>query len=212
MKKIIISILSLFAIFSAQAQETSASEPSKKLKLDEINLVSSYYKQDGNNSAVTGGIGSEKLDDISNSINVTLVNYDKKLRKNKYTLDVAVDHYSSASSDQIDLKANSSASSADTRFYPSLEWSRENEKTGTTLFGGVSFSTEFDYQSIGANVGISQKTKNKMGELTAKFQAYVDQVTLIKPIELRTGNSGGGDHENYGTSGRNTYAVSLSYS
>lgn len=212
MKKIIISILALFGIFNAKAQENTNNEPSKKLKLDEINLVSSYYKQDGNNAAVTGGIGSEKLDDISNSIDVTLVNYDKKLRKNKYTLDVAVDHYSSASSDMIDLKANSSASSADTRFYPSLEWSRENEKTGTTLFGGLSFSTEFDYQSIGANVGISQKTPNKMGELSAKFKAYVDQVTLIAPIELRTGNVGNGDHENYGTSGRNTYALSLSYS
>lgn len=212
MKKIIISILALFGIFNVKAQENLKNELSKKLKLDEINLVSSYYKQDGNNAAVTGGIGSEKLDDISNSIDVTLVNYDKKLRKNKYTLDIAVDHYSSASSDMIDLKANSSASSADTRFYPSLEWSRENEKTGTTLFGGLSFSTEFDYQSIGANVGIAQKSPNKMGELSAKFQAYVDQVTLIAPIELRTGNSGGGDHENYGTSGRNTFALSLSYS
>ena len=212
MKKIILSIVALFGIFNANAQENSATEPSKKLKIDEINLVSSYYKQDGNNSAVTGGIGSEKLDDISNSIDVVLVNYDKKLRKNKYTLDVGIDHYSSASSDMIDLKANSSASSADTRIYPSIGWSRENEKKGTTIMGGVSFSSEFDYQSIGANIGFAQKTPNKMGEFSAKFQAFVDQVTLIPPIELRTGNSGGRDHENYATTGRNTYAVSLAYS
>ena len=65
MRKIIISIIALFGIFNAKAQENTNSEPSKKLSLDEINLVSSYYKQDGNNSALTGGVGTEKLSDIS---------------------------------------------------------------------------------------------------------------------------------------------------
>lgn len=212
MKKVIISIIALFGFFNAQAQENTSIGPSKKLSLDEINLVSSYYKQDGNNSAVTGGVGSEKLNDISNSIDVVLVNYDKKLRKNKYTLDVGIDHYTSASSDMIDLKANSSASHADTRIYPSLGWSRENETKGSTIMAGVYYSGEFDYQSIGANIGFSQKTPNRMGEFTAKFQAFMDQVKLIAPIELRTGITGGGEHEGYGTSGRNTYALSLSYS
>ena len=212
MKKIILSIIALFGYFNAKAQETTSNEPSKKLKLDEVNLVSSYYKQDGNNAAVTGGIGSEKLTDISNSIDVVLVHYDKKLRKNKYTVDVGIDHYTSASSDMIDLKANSSASSADIRVYPSLGWSRENEKKGSTIMGGVSFSSEYDYQSIGANIGFAQKTPNKMGEFTAKFQAFVDQVTLIAPIELRTGNPGKSDHDNNGTSGRNTFALSFAYS
>ncbi|MCD9856048.1 DUF3570 domain-containing protein [Epilithonimonas sp. JDS] len=207
MKKVIISIIALFGFINAKSQENSVVPSPKKLSLDEINLVSSYYKQDGNNSAVTGGIGSEKLTDISNAIDVVLVNYDKKLRKNKYTLDVGIDHYTSASSDMIDLKANSSASHADTRIYPSLGWSRENETKGSTIMAGISFSAEYDYQSIGANIGIAQKTPNKMGEFTAKFQAFMDQVKLIAPVELRT--AGG---ENSGTSGRNTYALSLAYS
>jgi len=71
MKKIIISVIALFGIFNAKAQENTNNEPSKKLSLDEINLVSSYYKQDGNNSAVTGGVGTEKLTYISNTIDVT---------------------------------------------------------------------------------------------------------------------------------------------
>lgn len=205
MKKVIISIIALFGFFNAQAQENNNTEPSKKLSLDEVNLVSSYYKQDGNNSAVTGGVGSENLTDISNAIDVVMVKYDKKLRKNKFTFDVGIDHYTSASSDMIDLKANSSASSADTRIYPSIGWSRENEQKGTTMMAGVSYSGEYDYQSIGANIGISQKTPNRMGEFTAKFQAFMDQVKLIAPTELRT-------EKNAGTSGRNTYALSLSYS
>lgn len=205
MKKIIISVIALFGIFNAKAQENTNSEPSKKLSLDEINLVSSYYKQDGNNSAVTGGIGTEKLTDVSNTIDVTMVKYDKKLRKNKFDFSVGIDHYTSASSDMIDLKANSSASRSDNRIYPALSWSRENEEKGTTLMAGVSLSSEYDYQSYGANIGFSQKTANKTGEFTAKLQAYLDQVKLIAPIELRTADSNG-------TSGRNTFALSLSYS
>lgn len=212
MKKLIVSVIALFGIFNAKAQENTNNEQPKKLTFDEANLVSSYYKQNGNNSAVTGGIGTEKLTDISNTIDVTMVKYDKKDRKNKFDLSVGIDHYTSASSDMIDLKANSSASHADNRIYPALSWSRENTKKGTTLMAGVSTSFEFDYASYGANIGFSQKTKNRMGEFTAKFQAYLDQVKLIAPIELRTTGSTGGEHENYGTSGRNTYALSLSYS
>lgn len=205
MKKLIISVVALVGIFNAKAQESTNNEQPKKLTFDEANLVSSYYKQDGNNSAVTGGTGTEKLTDISNTIDVTMVKYDKKDRKNKFNFSVGIDHYTSASSDMIDLKANSSASRADNRIYPALSWSRENESKGTTLMAGVSTSFEYDYQSYGANISFSQKTVNRMGEFTAKFQAYLDQVKLIAPIELRT-------NEGYGTSGRNTFALSLAYS
>ena len=61
MKKICISVgllLSLLRAGQAQSLDKPAYE-SRKLKVEEINLVSSYYHQDGNNSAVTGGIGTE---------------------------------------------------------------------------------------------------------------------------------------------------------
>jgi len=170
MKKLIVSMIALFGIFNAKAQENNNSEPSKKLSLDEINLVSSYYKQDGNNSAVTGGIGSEKLTDISNTIDVTMVKYDKNLRKNKFDFSVGIDHYTSASSDMIDLKANSSASRSDNRIYPALSWSRENEEKGTTLMAGVSFSSEYDYQSYGANIGFAKKHPARWENLLQNFR------------------------------------------
>ncbi|MEP7092777.1 MAG: DUF3570 domain-containing protein, partial [Flavobacterium sp.] len=106
----------------------------------------------------------------------------------------------------IDLSANSSASSSDNRFYPSLTYFRENEEKGRTLGIGLSSSTEFDYQSFGGNISFSQKTKNKNGEFTAKFQTYIDQLKLIEPIELRTPGEG------YGSENRNTFAGTLSYS
>ncbi len=211
MKRIFITGLALLGLFRAYAQEQpadSTSYRSKKLKVDEINLVSSYYKQDGNNSAVTGGIGTEKLTDISNSLDVKLVKYGETGIKHTFDLEVGVDHYSSASSDKIDLQANTSASYSDMRVYPSLNYIRENEEKGRTLGVGLSSSTEFDYQSFGINAQFAQKTADRNGEFTAKLQAYLDQLKLVAPIELR----GHQDVDDKGNAARNTFAGSLSYS
>lgn len=208
MKRIFLTGFALLGLLRLSAQTSSTDSTaykSTKLKVDEINLVSSYYKQDGNHSAVTGGIGSEKLTDISNTIDVKLIKFGETGLKHTFDIEAGIDHYSSASSDQIDLQANSSASSSDNRFYPSITYSRENEESGTTLGIGVSSSTEYDYQSFGGNAFYSKKTNNKNGEFTAKFQAYLDQVKMILPIELRTG-------EGPANSSRNTFAASLSYS
>jgi len=212
MKKVIITGIALLGIMqlSAQSAVDSTGYKSKKLSIDEINLVSSYYKQDGNNAAVTGGVGSEKLTDIANAIDVKLIRYDSKDRKHTLDIEAGIDYYTSASSDMIDLKANSSASSADVRIYPSLNYTIENEQKGTTLGAGISSSSEFDYQSFGGNLSFSKKTKNRNGEFTAKIQTYLDQVKLIAPIELRTSSSG--RHDNYPSASRNTFAGSLNYS
>ncbi|MEO8769807.1 MAG: DUF3570 domain-containing protein [Ferruginibacter sp.] len=214
MKKICLVVvgfyLGILAAFSQQAD--SATYKSRKLKLEEVNLVSSYYSQNGNNSAVEGGVGSEKLNDIANVIDIKLSVYDKRKRKHTFTGEVGIDHYTSASSDRIDTKANSSASSADTRIYPSLSWSLENEKKGTSLGLNISASTEFDYKSFGFGANFSIKSKDKNRELGIKAQAYLDKVSLIYPVELRTAsNTGnGGEHENYQTSSRNSFSGSLS--
>lgn len=209
MKRIFITGFALLSMFRLAAQDKPADSTtykSTKLKIDEINLVSSYYRQNGNNSAVTGGIGTEELTDVSNAIDVKLIKYGKSGKKHTLDVEVGLDYYTSASSDKIDLQANSSASSADIRVYPSLSYSVENEEKGNTIGAGVSSSTEFDYQSFGGNISYSQKTKNRNGEFTARFQAYLDQVKLVTPTELRPD----GD-DSYGTASRNTFAGSLSY-
>src|SRR6187401_3089483 len=188
MKKLFLSVIGMYftmlaALSQGNPKADSVYKP-RKLTFEEANLVSSYYKQDGNNSAVTGGIGSEKLTDLSNSIDLKLYRYDKRERKHSFIGELGIDHYTSASSDKINPQTISSASHADTRFYPSFNWSVENQKKGTTFGAGVSFSTEFDYQSVGVNINFSKKTKNRNGEFTAKAQAYFDRVSLIYPIEL----------------------------
>ncbi len=210
MKRIYITGFALLSLLRLAAQEPahedSTAYKTQKLKLDEINLVSSYYRQDGNNAAVTGGIGSQKLTDISNSIDVKFVKYGVSGKKHTLDVEVGVDQYSSASSDMVDLSANTSASYSDIRVYPSLSYTMENEEKGNTFGAGVSSSTEYDYQSFGGNVSYSKKTRDRNGEFTAKFQAYIDQVKLINPTELRP------EIGNGGTESRNTFAGSLSYS
>jgi len=184
MKKIVITVAALVMCLNvAKAQSDSTSN--RKLKIDEVNFITSYYHQDGNNSAVTGGIGSEKLDDFGNSIDLQLSRFDKKNNKHTLGVELGIDVYSSASSDKIDPTTISSASSKDVRISPSLNYLKENAKNNTALGGGVSFSQEFDYISIGANVLFAKATKDKNREFSAKASVFLDTWSVILPVELR---------------------------
>ncbi|MEO7766105.1 MAG: DUF3570 domain-containing protein [Ferruginibacter sp.] len=217
MKKICLVLVGIYLnLLSGFAQSTASFDSTqyknRTLQLEEVNLVSSYYRQDGNNSSVTGGIGSEKLTDFANIIDVKFAKYDKRFRKHSFTLEGGIDSYTSASSDQIDSKANSSASSQDIRIYPSLSWTVENEKAGTTFGLNASASTEFDYKSFGFGASFSKKSKNNNREFSIKAQAYLDKVSLIFPVELRTGTIVNvRDESNYATTPRNSFSGSISY-
>ena len=74
-----IGILLILSISAAKAQElfgaitdTASVLQKKNFKMKpntsevEANFLSSYYNQDGNNSPVTGGVGTESLTDFAN--------------------------------------------------------------------------------------------------------------------------------------------------
>lgn len=215
MKKICLVVVGLYLNLLAAFSQTepapdSSQYTSRKLKLEEVNLVSSYYHQNGNNSSVTGGIGTEKLTDFANIVDVKFSKYDKRYRKHSFTFEAGIDTYSSASSDRIDSKANSSASSGDMRIYPSIAWTVENEKKGTSFGLNASASSEFDYKSFGFGASFSKKSKDNSRELGIKAQAYLDQVSLVYPVELRPANNGR-DEDDYATTPRKSYSGSLSY-
>lgn len=96
----------LLGMLSAKSQSTAdpveSNYKKKELKVEEINLISSYYTQDGNNSAVTGGIGSEKLRDWSNMFELKLIRNTKSGINHRYSIGIGYDAYTSASSDKID--------------------------------------------------------------------------------------------------------------
>ncbi|MDB4922566.1 DUF3570 domain-containing protein [Mucilaginibacter sp.] len=205
MKKVYLSVFgfALICRFSAHAQTKEDTSRNKKpfslyqpatvdpqpteynpraLRVDEINLVSSYYWQNGNHSAITGGIGTEKVTDISNGIDLKLVWVGDNENKNTISIGLGYDHHTSASSAFVTTTGQ--GKQGGTRIYPSLDWTVENPKTGNTFGLGAYYSGEYNYKSLGADVHFSQKTADKNGEFSFKAQAYMDHVTMIYPSEF----------------------------
>jgi hypothetical protein len=218
MKRICLVVIGLYVnILGSFAQvKDSVNYQRRKLKLDEINFVSSYYSQDGNNSAVTGGTGTEKLADFSNNFEVKLIKYNKRNRKVNLEANLGVDYYTSASSDKINPYSISSASSRDLRIYPSITRTVTNEQKGSSLSTVLSYSHESDYVSYGLGIGITKKSKDNNSELSARAQVYLDRVEIILPFELRTPATGGypgsPNQYDYPHRQRNTYGVSFTFS
>jgi hypothetical protein len=215
-----------------EQHDTTAYHP-RALKLDEVNLVSSYYNQNGNHSPVTGGIGSEKVTDIANGLDLKFVWGDPNYKKNTLELGMGFDYHTAAS--QAFVSQTGASKKDGTRIYPSLDYTHENVKTGTSFGFGTYFSGEYNYHSLGADLHFSQKTANKNGEFSFKLQGYFDRVTLIYPSEFvpqpTTTNSGGttvittasgntvlSSHGSFSTkrnipsSPRTTYSASFGYS
>lgn len=197
--------LSVVGLFAQSAEPTdSAAYKSRKLKYEEVNFVSSYYHQEGNNSAVTGGVGTERLTDISNTIDLKMSKYDAKGRLNNYYFELGFDTYTSASSDKINPATISSASSNDQRVYPSLAWSITNEEKGQSFGASAAVSSEYDYLSFGGGVNASKNSSDNNRQLSVKLQAYLDQVSIIYPIELRPAP--------YSSKSRNSFSSSFTLS
>lgn len=196
MKKIILAI-GLYCSFlqGVKAQEVDSLAYKKRaLKFEEINLVAGYYDQDGHNSAITGGIGTEKLTDLATSFEIRLSKIDLKNRTHSFTADMNIDQYTSASSDNIDPLTVSSASRKDTHIYPSLSWSMKDDQTRTTHGLSYSYSTEYDYKSHGFSANYAALTKDKNTEFTFKAGAFYDTYMAILPAELRPLNYPSGAH------------------
>jgi hypothetical protein len=194
----------------------------RKIHVDEVDFVSSYYNQTGDHSAVTGGIGTEAVTDLANSLTLNLVWLNKSNNKNTLAVGLGFDYHTAAS--QAFVSKTGASSPTGTRLYPSLDWTVENAKKGNTFGLGAYYSGEYNYQSLGTDLHFSQKTADKNGEFSAKLQGYFDKVTLIYPSEFEpasttdytngsgNGNGYGGGHNNYGSSPRTTLSASFSYS
>ncbi len=191
MKKIILIIGSLaFFQYFAQAQ-LKRKKNSDKLKKTEIELVYNHYVQDGDNSAVTGGVGTESLRVYGPSLTVK-----KYSGQDKMTTKIGADVISSASTDNIDF-VMSSASRLDARAYANVEYARTSEEQNIEVFTGVGMSIESDYLSISSKLGISKQGKNKLNTFSAQLQFFNDdlrwgrvnkhvkKLRLVYPAELR---------------------------
>jgi len=225
MKKICLTVIGLYILLlNAYSQnqkdslklsvKDSAVYISKPLQLEEINLVSSYYNQNGHHSAITGGIGTELVTDISNGIDLNFKGADEEGYKYGLTAGLGIDYHTAASSAYV--SKTGASSTGGTRIYPSISYSEE-DKNGTVKEIGLYYSAEFNYHSFGIDGSYLKKLSNG-GELTTKFSTYFDKVKLIYPSELRpqtaivvSSASSGGGGSSIPSSPRYTYTGTLSY-
>ena len=159
-----------------QTEEIYEKPDWKKIDID---FLSSYYSQDGNRSAVTGGIGTEQLTDFTQKVIVN-VPINPKMSLN---VDGGYDYYSSASTDNID-NIRSSDSSSDMRVHANVGLSIQPSRQHSFSFraGG---STEYDYQSLTGGLSYLWLSKDENTMVGWSGQAFIDKWTLFYPTELR---------------------------
>jgi len=195
MRKICLTVVGLYFMFlgafSQSTQKIDSIYDSKPLKLDEINLVSSYYTQEGKHSPVTGGIGNEHVTDLSNGLELKFVGWDMSNNKHTLGVEMGFDHHTSASSAYV--SKTGASKTGGTRIYPSLTWTVENNK-GNSFGIWAYYSTEYNYQSMGLEFHGSKKISSNT-EINGKISGFLDKVKLIYPSELvpaSTVTTGGG--------------------
>ncbi len=239
MKKIIY-LLSLlpFSAFAQEADSTDVTFKKRVLETTEIDFLMSYYKQDGEHSAVAGGRGTEELTDITPTIIVSMpLNDDDAL-----TVDAGLSAYSSASSSNINpfdsnnpspWQASSGASKQDALTSVSISYSHSSDDRNTIYTAHVSASVEYDYSSIGFGGGITKLFNGKNTEISVLANVYLDTWNPIYPKELQDfldngNNLNGGIYDDFTITGnlaynpsmfkefdkknRNSYALSLTFS
>jgi hypothetical protein len=179
-------VFTVLAAFSQQAPPDTAGFRSRPLKIDEVNILSSYYNQTADKSAVSGGDpgprGIGNVTDLSNGVELKLVGWDPRGRKNTLTGGLGMDNHTAASQAYVDSSGHGKRTG--TRIYPTLDWTIENERRGTSFGIGAYYSAEHNYyHSIGLNTSFSVKTKHN-GEFSARLSGYFDRIVMITPSEL----------------------------
>lgn len=177
----------------AQSIKDTAFEK-KKLSKTTIDFAFSYYNQDGNNSAVTGGIGTEKLSVYATDI--TISHQFKKL--NTFSFNTGLDIITSASTDKIDYRV-SSASYQDQHFHADVSFQRQLKKTDLKISGSLGMAFESDYAAIPLSVSFNYTEPSKMRTYQLGFSCSIDdlrwgrfdnehsgdKLQLVYPSELR---------------------------
>jgi hypothetical protein len=237
MRNLIIIIL-FFAFAKAYSQQDSTQVYKKRvLETTEIDFLTSYYGQNGDNAAVSGGIGTEELNDFTTTFVVAIpLNDDDVL-----TIDAGISAYTSASSSNVDpfddgpadpFQASSGASSGDVWSSISGSYSHSSNDRNSIVTANLSIANEYDYFSLGFGGSYTKLFNEKNTELSISANVFLDSWTTIYPTELRPfGNGGNGLNNDFFTmntitgnqnytpvfnefsdTGRNSYSVGLGFS
>jgi hypothetical protein len=207
------NLLSLLMICSSVIGIAQDNTQYKKriLETTEVDFLTSYYTQDGNNASVTGGIGSEKLTDFTPTVVISVPLNDNDV----LTIDAGISAYTSASSSNLnpfDISgasrgggdddqedddraeagnvigspwvASSGASKQDVWASLSIDYSHTSNDRNTIWNADASFASEYDYLSIGFGGGLTKLFNEKNTTLSVSGKVYLDTWMPKYPTEL----------------------------
>ena len=191
-------LLSFTFIANAQTDKNSIDDKQednrKKVKIKkspedfketEVNFLLNYYEQDGDHSPVTGGQGTEELDNVAPSF-VVHIPMDSL---SSLDFNFGIDIYSSASTDNIDFyeAANnkSSASGMDARAHLNASYSHTLAKSGNDYSFLAGFSREYDVSSFNFGGSYTFNSKDQNRSLTLDGLFMNDSWDLLYPYEIR---------------------------
>jgi len=213
----------------ASLSQEDTSYKKRVLETAEIDLLFSYYNQDGQNAAVTGGEGTEELTDATSSIIVQVpLNEDDVL-----TIDTGISAYTSASSSNVNpfdgdinkaaspFSASSGASRQDVLAHFNPTYRHSSDDRNSTYSANAYIASEYDYFSLGFGLGYARLFNEKNTEISISGNVYLDKWNPQYPIELRNGFfdnriSGTGTYNpqftEFEAENRNSYSLSLGIS
>lgn len=231
MKKLTSPLLLLVTIFTFgqnKVSDSTSTYKKKVLETTEVDFLMSYYTQDGEHAAVSGGIGTEELTDMTPTFIVAVpLNSDDVL-----TVDAGISAYSSASSSNIDpfdssknaspYSDSTGASASDIWVGGTISYTHSSNSRNNITEGHISVATEYDYFSLGFGGSYTHLFNEKNSEFSVKANVFLDTWNPQYPIELRPGFSnsdisGSGTYnpfkyEAFDDESRNSYSLSLNFS
>ncbi|WP_103864346.1 DUF3570 domain-containing protein [Aquimarina sp. I32.4] len=215
MKKLLyIIVLLTVSVVTAQEKDLSNTYKKRVLESSEIDFLMSYYAQEGDNAAVTGGIGTEELTDITPTIVLSIpLNDDDVL-----TIDAGISAYSSASSSNVNpfdgatvanpFVASSGASKSDILTTISGAYTHSSDDRNTIWSANMAVASEYDYFSFGFGGSYTKLFNEKNTEISIKANAFLDTWKPIYPSELRDQPT----FVAFEDDSRNSYALGIGFS
>jgi len=185
--ELLFTIIFILCALFAVGQNVKKDTVIKEKRPVKTSLLSNYYEQDGNRSAVNGGLGSQELYSYSQEASIYVPVKDSSA----YKIHAGVDHYSAASLTQIDKyvsaasSAKSEISKTETRTYANLSYDFANKVKHSIFTPTAGFSNEYDVLSLNGGFSYSKNFISKNISYTGSFNVIADRWLMIFPGEFR---------------------------
>ncbi len=226
MKYFLILSLLLITVNAFAQQDTTNDYKKRVLESAEVDFLMSYYSQDGDNASVSGGIGTEELtnftptivisyplnDDDVITVDFGISSYTSASSSNLNPWDSSGASSGEEEDDDDDdddgfrnaagavegspWVASSGASEQDVWAGGNVSYSHSSDDRNFIWSGHASFSTEYDYTSVGFGGSITKLFNEKNTELSFGAQAYIDTWNPMYPTELDSYLEAEGDLNN----------------